>query len=189
MKCMKNITQPLKVIALALVLSVGISYVSAWNAPTVTPPNGNVSAPINISGTDQSKLGSISAASFIDSNDPTNFFMNPNGDSKFKNIFTTGSVGIGTTNPQQKLSVVGTIESTSGGIKFPDGTIQTTAASVNPGPSGTLCGFSDWYGGGYWQNLTACQGVIPGYSGCPAGYTTVNVAAAANHWMYSCVKN
>ena len=38
-----------------------------------------------------------------------------------------GNVGIGTTTPGQKLSVAGTIESTSGGFKFPDGTTQTTA--------------------------------------------------------------
>ncbi|MGZ3788078.1 MAG: tail fiber domain-containing protein [Bacteriovorax sp.] len=42
-----------------------------------------------------------------------------------------GNVGIGTTSPGQKLSVTGTIESTSGGIKFPDGTIQASSAS-NP---------------------------------------------------------
>lgn len=46
-----------------------------------------------------------------------------------------GNVGIGTTSPSQKLSVAGTIESTSGGIKFPDGTTQTTAAKS----SATLC--------------------------------------------------
>ena len=44
-------------------------------------------------------------------------------------INSSGNVGIGTTSPSQKLSVAGTIESTSGGIKFPDGTTQTTAAS------------------------------------------------------------
>jgi len=44
-------------------------------------------------------------------------------------FLTNGNVGIGITNPGEKLSVAGTIESTSGGIKFPDGTIQTTAAS------------------------------------------------------------
>jgi hypothetical protein len=42
-----------------------------------------------------------------------------------------GGVGIGTTNPTEKLSVVGTIESTSGGFKFPDGTTQTTASGTN----------------------------------------------------------
>ena len=39
------------------------------------------------------------------------------------------TVGIGTVNPGEKLSVQGIIESLIGGIKFPDGTIQTTAAS------------------------------------------------------------
>ncbi len=38
-------------------------------------------------------------------------------------------VGIGTASPGQKLSVAGTIESTSGGFKFPDGTTQATASS------------------------------------------------------------
>jgi hypothetical protein len=40
--------------------------------------------------------------------------------------YLSGNVGIGTTTPGEKLSVAGTIESTSGGIKFPDGTTQTT---------------------------------------------------------------
>jgi hypothetical protein len=40
-----------------------------------------------------------------------------------------GKVGIGTAAPAQMLSVAGTIESTTGGFKFPDGTTQTTAGS------------------------------------------------------------
>lgn len=43
----------------------------------------------------------------------------------------TGNVGIGTTSPGQKLTVAGTIESTAGGIKFPDSTTQATAAQEN----------------------------------------------------------
>ncbi len=42
---------------------------------------------------------------------------------------TNSRVGVGTPNPDEKLTVDGTIESTSGGVKFPDGSIQTTAAA------------------------------------------------------------
>ena len=41
-------------------------------------------------------------------------------------ITADGKVGIGTTAPGQALSVAGTIESTAGGFKFPDGTTQST---------------------------------------------------------------
>lgn len=45
-------------------------------------------------------------------------------------LFVTkkGNVGIGTVTPSEKLSVSGTVESTSGGFKFPDGSMQTTAS-------------------------------------------------------------
>lgn len=43
-------------------------------------------------------------------------------------VTAAGNVGIGTTTPGQKLTVAGTIESTSGGFKFPDGSTQTVAA-------------------------------------------------------------
>jgi hypothetical protein len=46
-------------------------------------------------------------------------------------IENSGDVGIGIPNPGQKLSVAGVIESTTGGIKFPDATIQTTAATAS----------------------------------------------------------
>ncbi|MBF0439714.1 MAG: hypothetical protein HQL93_11410 [Magnetococcales bacterium] len=40
---------------------------------------------------------------------------------------TNGRVGVGTTTPEQTLSVNGTIESKSGGFQFPDGQIQSAA--------------------------------------------------------------
>jgi hypothetical protein len=48
-------------------------------------------------------------------------------------ITAAGHVGIGTTAPAQPLSVAGIIESTTGGIKFPDGTTQSTAARSSAG--------------------------------------------------------
>jgi hypothetical protein len=50
-----------------------------------------------------------------------------------------GSVGIGISAPGQKLSVAGIIESTVGGFRFPDGSIQATAQVRGPeGPLGPV---------------------------------------------------
>ena len=48
---------------------------------------------------------------------------------------SNGRVGIGIANPTSKLAVNGMIETRSGGIKFPDGTVQTTAQGSGPGPA------------------------------------------------------
>ena len=50
------------------------------------------------------------------------------GDNQFL-IRASGGVGIGTDTPASMLTVAGLVESISGGFKFPDGTIQTTAAA------------------------------------------------------------
>ena len=61
------------------------------------------------------------------SNHQLHFFVN--GGQPSLTIDTTGNVGIGTFAPGSKLTVAGLIQTTSGGVKFPDGTIQTTAAT------------------------------------------------------------
>ena len=50
-------------------------------------------------------------------------------------VDTSGNLGVGTVTPGQKISAAGIIESTSGGFKFPDGTIQTTASTGGGGGS------------------------------------------------------
>lgn len=53
-------------------------------------------------------------------------------DSTAKNYFA-GTLGIGTTSPTSPLTVNGVIQSQTGGFKFPDGTVQTTAATSGGG--------------------------------------------------------
>lgn len=76
-----------------------------------------------------------------------------------------GNVGIGTTAPGQKLTVAGTIESTRGGVKFPDGTVQTTASSGSA-PSGTWCGYAIDA-----TSIATCNGSNVSGGICPTGYT------------------
>ena len=87
---MNNTLKSLKIIVLALVLSIGISYVSAWTAPTATPPGGNVAAPLNTGDNVQYKTGTL--------------VLNDNSTNPFINglIVRYGNVGIETTNPTHK---------------------------------------------------------------------------------------
>lgn len=82
----------------------------------------------------------------------------PTGSTSYTQRITidqAGNVGIGTTNPGQKLSVVGTIESTTGGFKFPDGTTQASAGSI---PSGAVMFFNLAACPTGWTELTSARG-------------------------------
>lgn len=60
------------------------------------------------------------------------FWTAPTGISSNANLLwdnTNERLGVGTGSPDSKLHVAGLIHSSSGGIKFPDNTIQTTASS------------------------------------------------------------
>jgi len=61
--------------------------------------------------------------------DTTGAFAVNEGSKSFM-VTKDGKVGIGTTTPGQKLSVAGTIESSSGGFKFPDGTTQLSVGTA-----------------------------------------------------------
>jgi len=104
-------------------------YVIAWEEPTDSPPGGYIPAPLNTGVGGQSKEGGLlihNSSSFEDPSKPYGLLVR------------YGYVGIGTTEPQAKLHIDG-IAGTDG-IMFPDGTLQTTAATGGAGAGA----FGDW---------------------------------------------
>jgi hypothetical protein len=95
---------------------------------------------VTVTGASSGRLGQDANGFFFasDSNGKVIKFLTNNGAlNESMRITSAGNVGIGITAPGQKLSVAGTIESTSGGFKFPDATVQATAS---PGGSVTSVG-------------------------------------------------
>ena len=88
---MKKTFQTIKLITLAVLLSLGLSFAYAWTVPTTTPPGGNTNPPLNTSTTAQVKNGGLSVNAFT----------------AFGSAFFAGNVGIGTAAPAQKLDVNG----------------------------------------------------------------------------------
>ena len=116
--------------------------------------NENVTGNISVSGDPSGLTGNIGAAGQMSAT--TAFFGTITGNNLAVDSDTlivnpsTRHVGIGTNAPGEKLSVAGTVQSTSGGFKFPDGSVQTTAVSetftissgtdVEINPNGTTTG-------------------------------------------------
>lgn len=202
MKCIGMVTRigkySLILVASVLILG-GTALVHAWTGPTQAPPNGNVSAPVNVGTTNQVKNGGLSVntlavfgSALINSASPTLYLQDSDHRSAMihsnsnllyflrgcgvgsqswcalngywplylnlenNNAFFGGSVyapvgsmraqlfydndntayymdPAGTTNLNTvqtgALTASAVVRSTSGGFQFPDGTIQTTAAS------------------------------------------------------------
>jgi hypothetical protein len=84
----------------------------------------------------------------------------------------SGRVGIGIFSPTEKLSVEGTVQSTSGGFKFPDGTVQTTAAAASTTATYTTVRINQLY---IPSNLD--QIVIASLSNLPAGTYLLTASA------------
>ena len=106
--------------ALLLIASLALAQSPIRNRPqsarSAAPASSGVQLPVIGGGT----LGKLTKWTGFASNNSVI------GDA---NIFEDkfGNVGIGTTTPTSPLTVQGMIETTLGGFKFPDGTVQTTA--------------------------------------------------------------
>jgi hypothetical protein len=80
-------------------------------------------------GTPSNASGGIKRISYDRATGSLNFIGNSVASlSTQMTLDNSGNVGIGATSPSQKLQVSGTIYSSSGGFKFPDNTLQATAA-------------------------------------------------------------
>jgi hypothetical protein len=94
------------IIGASIVVVCTASALSAWTGPTATPPDGNVSAPVNVGTSDQVKDGGLSVDAFA----------------AFGNAYFAGNVGIGEPSPAQKLVVDGN-SWISGNLVVQDGTV------------------------------------------------------------------
>jgi len=75
-------------------------------------------------------------------------------------ILGNGNVGVGISVPAERLSVGGTVESTTGGFKFPDGSTQTTTAKpIVCTQTGTRNGAQGYYT--FTFVAADCGGTLP----------------------------
>ena len=80
-----------------------------------------------------------------------------NPDATVMSLQASGNVGIGTTNPTQKLEVAGQVFSNSGGFRFPDNTVQTTATTVTATNGLSQTGSTIGLGGSLTRATTITQ--------------------------------
>ena len=85
---------------LVLCFAIGFYIFAQWQEPPQPPPGGNIPAPLNVGPVGQAKIGGL----IINTGGaPVGFIVDDDGDS------IKGRVGIGTTNPTEKLDVAGDI--------------------------------------------------------------------------------
>jgi hypothetical protein len=104
-----KIIQNIKSIILALILVLGVSYVSAystWAPPTATAPGNNIDAPINAGNVGQIKQGTLWIKGLTTSG----------GAAANGLIVENGNVGIGATSPGSKLHVKSSSTGSAGAI-------------------------------------------------------------------------
>lgn len=75
--------KPISTLISVLIISLAVGYaLAAWQEPEQIPPEGNVSAPINVGPETQEKEGSIAASGFLGLAPSYGFYPDPGGASK-----------------------------------------------------------------------------------------------------------
>lgn len=90
----QQIIQNIKSITIALILVLGVNYVSAagvWNPAPSNPPSGNVDAPINVGNSEQTRLGPLILGS-TSSYDPNTYKLQVYGGPSYFQNLAAGSV-------------------------------------------------------------------------------------------------
>jgi len=99
--------------------TIGNSTLYQNEAGNVGVGNTNPSAKLDVSG-------KLRVRDNINAN---GHWLSGDGDSEGVFVNSSGNVGIGMNNPASRLSSNGMVESVAGGYKFPDGTVQESAAT------------------------------------------------------------
>ncbi len=85
----KNISDGFKVLIIAGALFVGVAHGASWTGPTKAFPNGNAIAPVNVTGSSQSKNGPLGVSGMFSGSDS----------------YFGGKVGVGGQVPGSSLSL------------------------------------------------------------------------------------
>ena len=116
---------PIFAVLFTAAVSFGLNtFAATFAEPSGTPPANNAAAPLDTSANANTKAGPLTVNSGI---------VTGTAGPTYGLLVQSGKVGIGTLTPTQTLEVAGIIKSSSGGIMFPDGSIQAVAASGNNG--------------------------------------------------------
>lgn len=153
----------ISVTVVGIILGITLQFAKAWTEPASVPPNGGLGAPITLGNTGQAKSG--------------NLMLNTQGTWANGLIVAAGNVGIGTTNPSQKLHVVGTTQ-IDGAIVAPEGTLRDDGGGWVR-TYGATGWYSQTYGGGWYMSDTTW---LRAYNNKNI-YTPNTIQAGAN--MYS----
>jgi len=133
----KVIGENVRIIAVALILSLGTSVAFAWTGPTATPPSSNISAPVNIGSTSQIKTGGL--------------WVNSLGTDA--GLTVGGKLGIGVTAPTEKLEV-------NGNVKLSNGTGAYGAGRVQVLSTGDIIGYTLNSGTRVWDLISITSSAV-----------------------------